>query len=387
MHDCIACGLRITAAHGDPLYCGRCLAEGRRRHRRRQVASVVMLTVLGALVGVVLLVRPAQVETRYGPMVEAASRRVILEPDDVGAHADLVEALLERRAYSPAIEAASTLIALNEDAPTAWILRAHAHIGRSDYPKAINDLEEALSLQRTPDGEVLSTLGLCYAAIGAWPAARESYLAALAVSPESPSLQEATAEACEAVGAYAEAAAHLERALRLAPLAPDASQRRRRLSLLRSEAGLPHTHVPGVDPVDVPLMRWSNILVAEVTLNEEVPAHLVFDTGASFTTVTSSVATALGYDERDVHGTIDAVSAAGPVVLPLIRLESVAVGELVLYDLEVGICDACGMGGLDGLLGLNFTEHFITELDVQRQVLRLTPRRTLTTFAGGPLPR
>ncbi|MBK8480582.1 MAG: aspartyl protease family protein [Proteobacteria bacterium] len=100
---------------------------------------------------------------------------------------------------------------------------------------------------------------------------------------------------------------------------------------------------------------------------------LVFDTGATFTTLHAATLARLGVPASAV--TTETSTASGRVRRALAVIESVAVGAAqVGGGVTVGLCEDCGGAGTAGLLGLNFARHFVVTLDAQQGELVLQPR-------------
>jgi len=99
----------------------------------------------------------------------------------------------------------------------------------------------------------------------------------------------------------------------------------------------------------------------------EVP--LVVDTGASLTTLEYEVVEELGViidEERVIH----AITATGPAVFPTARLSVIEIAGRRLEGLTVAICEGCGGRAAGGLLGLDVQAELGLELDVRQGELR-----------------
>ncbi|MBK6846711.1 MAG: retropepsin-like domain-containing protein [Proteobacteria bacterium] len=109
-------------------------------------------------------------------------------------------------------------------------------------------------------------------------------------------------------------------------------------------------------------------------------AKLVFDTGATFTTLDAATLRRLGVAPSPVASDTD--TAGGRVRRSLAVIEGAAIGAArVAGGLTVGVCEGCGGAGAVGLLGLNFTRHFVVTLDAQQGELLLQPRAERTLAA------
>lgn len=99
------------------------------------------------------------------------------------------------------------------------------------------------------------------------------------------------------------------------------------------------------------------------------PATLVVDTGASLTALDRDLverAGALVDEER----TINAITAAGPVVFPTAVVETIVVGSRAVERLRVAVCDKCAGTVAAGLLGLDVQAPLGMDLDIHDGVVR-----------------
>ena len=106
----------------------------------------------------------------------------------------------------------------------------------------------------------------------------------------------------------------------------------------------------------------------------EKTVKLLFDTGASFTTLRRDVAEALGLPNPQQQ--IATSTTAGTVATALTTVSSIGIGKAeIRRRFAVSICESCGHGEVVGLLGLNFIRHFRVSLDHERRELLLTAKR------------
>lgn len=90
---------------------------------------------------------------------------------------------------------------------------------------------------------------------------------------------------------------------------------------------------------------------------------LVLDTGAAFVALSWSVLKTIGYDPAAVPERQEIITANGVIEVPKLRVESVAVGDAEVRDVEVICHDIPELAGLRGLLDLSFLKHFKTVID------------------------
>ena len=97
-----------------------------------------------------------------------------------------------------------------------------------------------------------------------------------------------------------------------------------------------------------------------------IQTPLLFDTGATFTTLNSKLLQQLKLAVSDEDPQTTMQTAAGPVTRGLKIVEQIAVGDAtVAGGLTVSQCDDCSRSGVGGLLGLNFSRHFRVTIDHQ----------------------
>lgn len=119
----------------------------------------------------------------------------------------------------------------------------------------------------------------------------------------------------------------------------------------------------------IPIQMNGTAVVVPVLLNRTVQAHMILDTGASFTVVSQQLAGRLGLKPTR---RISLVTANGTVGAPLAPLGSLKIGDAEVTNLTVIIQDVSP--ALDGLLGLDFLSRYHTTIDSRRQLLVLAPR-------------
>ena len=115
-------------------------------------------------------------------------------------------------------------------------------------------------------------------------------------------------------------------------------------------------------------------ILVTARINEKDSAQLMLDTGAVRTVINPSVLSALGvsYDTA-VHGSIKGVTGDAEVLV--VRVDSIDVsgakyGPLAVVSHDPGF----GPGRGDGLLGRDFLDNFIINIDNAAGLLTLTPR-------------
>lgn len=100
----------------------------------------------------------------------------------------------------------------------------------------------------------------------------------------------------------------------------------------------------------------------------------LFDTGASYTTITSETARKLGIEIPADAPRLEFDTAAGKRSDAMVRLPALKIGDVRVPSLAVSICDACATRRGVGLLGLNVIREFVVQTDYQTSQMRLLPR-------------
>ena len=132
------------------------------------------------------------------------------------------------------------------------------------------------------------------------------------------------------------------------------------------------------DAITVPFASEGNAIVAEVELRGpagQLRLPYLFDTGASFTTLSTATAARLGVDVPDDAPTLRFNTASGARESRMVYLPELALGPVVVHGLLVSVCDGCANDRTDGLLGLNVIREFFVHMDYQAARMHLIPRR------------
>lgn len=122
-------------------------------------------------------------------------------------------------------------------------------------------------------------------------------------------------------------------------------------------------------PVSIPL------IVRNVKISGprgSVKVDLVFDTGAAFVALSWSVLKVIGYDPATVPERQEIITANGIIEVPKLRVQSIAIGDAEVRDIEVICHDIPELAGLRGLLGLSFLKHFRTVIDYREGYLGIS---------------
>lgn len=106
----------------------------------------------------------------------------------------------------------------------------------------------------------------------------------------------------------------------------------------------------------------------------EVTHTMLFDTGATLTTLSAEALDELGAGVPPDAPIVTLNTAGGQVQAPLVLLDGVALGLEEVPWATVALCEACAEAGVSGLLGLNVTGLFQVSLDHEEQEIDLTRR-------------
>jgi clan AA aspartic protease (TIGR02281 family) len=132
---------------------------------------------------------------------------------------------------------------------------------------------------------------------------------------------------------------------------------------------LPRVSAAGV--VGIALHRRGNHFIVDASPAHNRNIQLLIDTGASLTMLKSDVFNHLDIQYTDTGRTRVFNTANGPVRAPVYILDSLAVGDWEVNQLEVGVLPGLGDSSIDGLLGMNFLRHFQFFIDQNEALLRL----------------
>jgi clan AA aspartic protease (TIGR02281 family) len=121
----------------------------------------------------------------------------------------------------------------------------------------------------------------------------------------------------------------------------------------------------------VPLRRVGNTMTTEVVLNGVLKLSLMVDTGASLTLLSTATAKRLALNLEDTT-VLPLRSVSGIFLAPLTKLNSLAVGNATVRDVDVVVYDMSS-GTEDGLLGMSFLDNFQVTIDATKGQMTLSP--------------
>jgi len=144
------------------------------------------------------------------------------------------------------------------------------------------------------------------------------------------------------------------------------------LSIAFAEMQDPEPRDSATGVVGIPLHRSGNHFIVDAIPANGRSIRLLIDTGASLTIVTPDVLELRGISYQDTGRTGVFNTANGRVRAPVYKLDSLSVGDWQVKHLEIGVLDLGSRSGVDGLLGMNFLNHFQFFIDQNAALLRLS---------------
>lgn len=125
----------------------------------------------------------------------------------------------------------------------------------------------------------------------------------------------------------------------------------------------------------IPLTKMGGSLIVQVMLNKERTAHLIVDTGASLTVLSTTVAIDLGILGTTDNELLTINTAGGSVQVNANYLSSLSIGNASAENIAVAIHDLPDIPEqIEGLLGMSFLKHFLITLDAEQARLILRPK-------------
>ena len=127
------------------------------------------------------------------------------------------------------------------------------------------------------------------------------------------------------------------------------------------------------------------LILLPVQVNDRGPFDFILDTGAGTSLLSSDLAKELNVE---IIGSKDGHSAGGKVSVSLAKVDSLAVGETKLLDVDVGVVDLAHIGKtigakIDGDLGYNFLKYFRVTINYRDCEIRFDDPKRVESFARG----
>ena len=127
------------------------------------------------------------------------------------------------------------------------------------------------------------------------------------------------------------------------------------------------------------------LILLPVHVNDRGPFDFILDTGAGTSLLSLELAKDLAVQ---TIGSKEGQSAGGKISVSLARLDSLAVGETRLADVDVGIVDLAHIGKtigakIDGDIGYNFLKSFRITIDYSDCQIRFEDPKRIENFSRG----
>ncbi len=125
----------------------------------------------------------------------------------------------------------------------------------------------------------------------------------------------------------------------------------------------------------VPLTPSGAHFMANVNIGGKITIALLIDTGATLTTLPPALLQELKRLKLAARsGHTQLKTANGLRFAPIYTLKTLQIGTFVLNNLEVAELAMDSSGSAQGLLGMNILNHFMFQIDQDREALMLIPR-------------
>jgi clan AA aspartic protease (TIGR02281 family) len=124
----------------------------------------------------------------------------------------------------------------------------------------------------------------------------------------------------------------------------------------------------------VRFQAYDGHIVVPVLLNGTQDAHVLVDTGSSITVLSSDIADRLGLEGETGKG-VTLRTMAADIEAGLVMLSSIQVGDFVQRNLPVAVTSLPSQlkGDFDGILGMDFMNHYKIRIDNQNQKIVFSP--------------
>ncbi len=125
-----------------------------------------------------------------------------------------------------------------------------------------------------------------------------------------------------------------------------------------------------VSTTQIPLLRTGEHFVVEVLLEQQFPAKLMIDTGATLTILDADIANRFGLVGQYETQELNLNTAGGAIDGTALTLSSLSLGSRNLENVKVGVIPMSQFQ-FDGLLGMNVLSRFEFSIDQQNGILNL----------------
>ena len=134
------------------------------------------------------------------------------------------------------------------------------------------------------------------------------------------------------------------------------------------------------DFVALPYEQTGGVFSVPMTVvssqNEATDLWMIFDTGASISTLDSKSLMELGIAEIPQNApTLQFRTANGLRESPIVLIDQIWMGGYLVGPVTFAICESCAKDDVRGLLGLNISDSFLITIDTLHRELLLQPRK------------
>lgn len=117
------------------------------------------------------------------------------------------------------------------------------------------------------------------------------------------------------------------------------------------------------------------LIIVSIEIDDKYELKMVFDTGATNTTIDSNALYLLGYDLKDSIGTVEIETANGIIETEVFELHSFSSLGLTKKKFQIQVYDFLAhdiLSDYNGLLGLDFFEGTKFCIDTKQNTITLT---------------
>ena len=119
----------------------------------------------------------------------------------------------------------------------------------------------------------------------------------------------------------------------------------------------------------------SGLILVNVEIDDKYELKMIFDTGATNTTIDSNAMYLLGYDLKDNIGSVEIETANGIIETEVFEINSFASLGIIKHNFQIQVYDFLAHGifsDYNGLLGLDFLESTKFCIDTKANSITLT---------------
>lgn len=195
---------------------------------------------------------------------------------------------------------------------------------------------------------------------GKYSTAEYYFKNALVTEPTNVNLRYYLAVSQVQLGKYAEAKRHYQYIITNAPGSNTAYWANVGLKMI---SGGTSSKPAAITKVTIPIEEHNSVIqVKNVKLNNSVASNFLVDTGATYTIISSSLASQLRLNLANTPK-ITLMTANGPIKSSKTTLSSIEINGLVANNVEVAIADIGVNSSVQGLLGMSFLNKFKVTID------------------------